>query len=328
MGSQSSKPRPSALPQPATGGPITYRRATPGDRGAALAISAHFPNDWLVYGIDQMTAQGRFFVAEQDGRVIAVCGYDGLGEVAWLQAMRVHPEVHNRGVATAFTVYIMEECRKAGFKVARLDTKADNYPVHRLAGGKLGFRPRGRFFVVEGPGDRFMPAGPPGGANIRPGSPADLEAAWAFLVRRVSEGHLDPFDLAPCPKHWWEIGNFDWGTLARWLESGHVLLAETGTGSVTGLAAWSRFTEEPEAGTERRESFVYVGVSYLEGDPATQAALLAAIVERSRVPAPPDVFYIGLLESQWRTVWPLLDPSWVSGPEGVFEAVIYDKELL
>lgn len=313
---------------------ITFRPATPADREVTLAISAHFENDWLAYAFDQSTAEGRFFVAEEAGRVIAVCGYADLGPVAWLQAMRVHPEAHNRGVATEFTLYLLDECRRKGFRTARLDTHVDNQPVHHLVGRKLGFRRRGTFFVAGAKAGIPIVTQPASTAGVREATTDDLEAAWAFLSRRAADGHLYPADLAPPVEHVWQLGDFDRDGLARRLEQGRVLLAED-AGGITGLGVWHRGVHEPdpdEAAPEGPDApppgpFVYGSVSYLEGDAPVQASLLQAALDRIGRPEPWSYFDLGLIESQWRSMQPLLDQGWLAGPDTIFEGVVYDKEL-
>jgi hypothetical protein len=82
---------------------LLFRPARPDDKQAVLAISAHFPNDWLRFAFDAMTEAGRLFVAEETGseataeRVVAVCGYNSIGDTAWLQAMRSTPTTTGAG---------------------------------------------------------------------------------------------------------------------------------------------------------------------------------------------------------------------------------------
>jgi GNAT superfamily N-acetyltransferase len=101
------------------------------DREGILALSSLFRNDWIPYAVDNILAQerGGFYVAELDGRVVAVCAAAGRGETAWLQAMRVDPDFQGRGVATALTAYVLDECLRLGCRSARLFTAVTNDPV-------------------------------------------------------------------------------------------------------------------------------------------------------------------------------------------------------
>ncbi len=235
-----STAKPSAHPaSPA----ITFRQATPADREATLAISARFTNDWIAYAFDQTVGEGKFFVAEEAGQVIAVCGYDDLGDTAWLQAMRVHPDYHRRGVATAFTLYLMDRCRELGFRRVRLDTQLKNDPVHHMM-AKLGFRRLGDISLAWFPYQDGLLAVPVGGApatglasgatpagalqgtTVRPADSADVEAIWAFLERRAAESKLHPFRLGSKPGSVFQIGDLDERRMAEWVAEGDVLVAE------------------------------------------------------------------------------------------------------
>lgn len=311
---------------------VTYRQATPADREATLAISAHFPNDWLAWGFDTMTKEGRFFVAEKGGRVIAVCGYQAIDQVAWFQAMRVAPEAHNRGVATDFTRFLMDECRRRGFHTARLDTEITNAPVHHLMGEKLGFRRRGELVVAgQELGGRVL-ARPTDTIGVRAATPEDLGPVWRFLTERVAAGLLHPADLAPPVEEPWQVGDFGRDQLARRLEQGAGLLAEV-DGVPAGLAVWYRTMMDDDGaeadadGAKPGRTRVYGCVTYLEGETPVQASLLQAALERIGDPLPFEYFNLGLVESQWRSIRPLLDQAWLAGPEAIFQAVIYDKDL-
>ncbi len=311
--------------------PASYRPATPADKPEVLAISAHFPNDWLAWGYDAMTEAGRFFVAEadeEDGPVIAGCGYEALGETAWLQAMRVHPDYHNRGVATSFTLYLMEHCRRAGFRRVRLDTALDNHPVHDMM-AKLGFRDRGNFHLCWQPYSGQPLAVPADTSAVRAGTPSDAEAIWAFLRLRAAAGRLDPVGLADRLGQIYQAADLDPDRLASSLAAGNVMVAQAAGSSgdlICGVALWCRMVEEVAAGSVHK-TFDHTDIAYLEGEPAVQAALLAAIFEAARRAGPVKLVQMGLLECQWRTVVSLLHPDWIPKPEDTFEATIYEKEL-
>lgn len=333
--------------------PIAYRPATADDVPAALAISAHFPDDWLRHGLGPMLEAGTLFVAEEAGpgpgrrpdpglgqgekprRMVAVCGYQVLGEVAWLQAMRVHPDYHNQGIATDFTRYILERCRRSGLRRARLDTTVDNHPVHHFIQEKLGFRALGNFcferraYDPDNPGGRLAepaPVSPEAPTSVRPGQPADLEAIWSFLERRAGDGHLAPAGLISPPDRGGDVVDFGRDELARWLAAGNVLVAEDESGdsgqSLTGVALWGRVVRIDQ-----------LRVTYLEGRPAVQAELLRTVLKHAVHPVPPHHVALRLPRTQWQTLAPLLEP--VRSPEdpspeadSFFEAVVYEKELL
>lgn len=325
---------------------FTYRLATPADKAEALAISAHFVNDWLGFGYDIMVKERRLYVAVDSGgtpaggdRLAAVCAYSPLGSTTWLEAMRVHPDYHRQGLATAFTLYLMEECRRAGFRRARLDTAIDNHPVHKMM-AKMGFRARGNFRLSWQPAAASPPLSAPADPSaVRPGTPADAEAAWAFLARRAAEGKLETLGLASALGHIFEVGDLEKEDLAGHLAAGHVLLAMAGPAgaiagpaspapAIAGLAIWSRMIE-PGAG-DNGEDLDHTDVAYLEGEPAVQAALLTAVFETASRTAPggPTAYLeLGLPESQWLTITPQLHPDWVARPDDTLAATVYEKDL-
>lgn len=365
--------QPPTTPTPTAGGPtprrptgrarITYRPATAADTEAALAISAHFPDDWLAHGIGPMLAAGTFFVAEvgpdpaegrADGaapvdeqaaglgdphpgrRVIAVCGYEVLGDVAWLQAMRVHPDYHNLGIATDFTRYLLERCRQAGLRRARLDTTVDNHPVHHFIQSKLGFRPRGNFcFARLGCDPDDPPALLPVTASapattapaapvVRKAQPRDFQRIWTYLEQQVASGQLAPAGLISPPDRGGDVIDFGPAELERWLEAGNVLVAEAG--GVTGVAFWGRAERARPSGPPLKQ----VRVTCLEGEPAVQVALLDAVLDLSANPVRPAQVALRLPRSQWLTLRPLLNPAALEAMEAAdhfFEAVVYEREL-
>ena len=89
---------------------------------------------------------GPFFVAEVDGRVVAMGKLTVVGErEAWLEGGRVAPRWRRKGLATALIAHRLAYAAKRGFTLARFSTASDNVPIHRAA-RRFGFR-RARAYV-------------------------------------------------------------------------------------------------------------------------------------------------------------------------------------
>lgn len=326
--------------------PFAFRRAGPEDRGRILALSSLFPNDWIPHALDDMLAEerGGFYVAELGGRLVAVCAAAGRGETAWLQAMRVHPDFQGRGVATALTAYILDECKRLGYRSARLFTAVTNDPVHRLIRGKLGFRARGRFVIADGIRDLRPFRQAPDLSRVRVGRPADLEDAWALCERAVREGAIDPPGLAAPPGDPWRVDDFTRETLAGHLEAGRMLVSErkararpgqagaegaTDTRAARGLdgfVLWHRPAGRPQEPEDQGDGGASATVFYLEATGETVASLLAAAVAAIQSGGTVTEMALSLPRSQWEKLMRVVRPGWPpAGPSE--EVVVYEKNL-
>ncbi len=105
---------------------------------------------------------GTLYVLEEDGQVCASMilnrhQAEAYAEMDWQypaepeQVLVIHtltmpPEMSGRGYGTRMVRFAMEEARRMGCKVIRLDTYVGNLPAQRLY-SKLGFRISGRKLV-------------------------------------------------------------------------------------------------------------------------------------------------------------------------------------
>jgi GNAT superfamily N-acetyltransferase len=309
--------------------PVTFRKAAPGDREAVLALSARLPNDWIPYEIDNMlrAERGGLYVAEANGRLAALCNAFITGDQAWLQAMRVDPDLHNRGIATTFTSFLLDQCGFERCRLARLSTDISNHTVHHLVGGKLGFRRLGRWVFFDLEEDIDGLTAPPDVSAVRPGLPADLDPAWDFLEGRFRTGAVKPVRLAPPHSSPWLLADLDRGVLEEHLRAGRVLLSFGGSpAAVDGIALWSFLTpDERPAQVEDVFGTGWMGLQYIEGSQAVAAALFAAAIAAG-VREGAGSMVLSLAGTQWETLRGALRPDW---PQGGFamDAVIYQKDL-
>ncbi|ABL88433.1 GCN5-related N-acetyltransferase [Pyrobaculum islandicum DSM 4184] len=85
--------------------------------------------------------EGRAYVAVLNGRIVAVAALVLIGKSAYLQGLRVRPELRGRGVGETTTRFLLEEARRRGAVVATLLVAEWNTPSHALV-KKVGFKPR------------------------------------------------------------------------------------------------------------------------------------------------------------------------------------------
>jgi len=306
---------------------VILRRAAPVDREGILEVSACFDNDWIPYAIDRLLGGvgcARFYVAEIGDRIAAVCAAEKQSGGAWLEAMRVRPDIQSRGLATALTEFILNDCAAWDCRFARLSTAVTNAPVHRLIGEKLGFHPLGRWVWAGGITDfQALPAaagaeaaGDPGVASVREARPDELERVWTFIQTRFRDGSVNPAHLVCPPEHRWSLVDFTRDVAGKLLESGAVLISESGpAAAIDALAVMM-----PESG--------HWGpcLAFLEGVPPRVRALLAAALSRAAGSDPRQELLINLPASQWETLRRVVRPGWPpDGPS--MEAVIYHREL-
>ncbi|MEW6032042.1 MAG: GNAT family N-acetyltransferase [Bacillota bacterium] len=347
--------------------PLTMRRATPADRDAVLAISAHYENNWLPYVIDGVLRdrRGGLYVAEwreddRPGRVVAVAHAAVKGDEAWLEAMRVDPGFVGRGVATALTVWMMERCRENGCRWVGLATEVTNAPVHRLIGGKLGFREMGRWVWFDDISDfeafstelgpdaapdappgagrdaapDAAPDAPPGAgrdaapdaARVSRGSPEDVPEVWDFLNGRKAAGLVRPEGLVGQAVSPWRLEKLTRARLSRHARAGRLLVSRERPGGagtpVDGFALLSLFP---------RSSFVpggpgWASLFYLEGDAPATGALLAAVLREIRACGSIGVLILSLPGTQAKRLPAVTRSGWPPGGQAM-EAVIYQKDL-
>jgi len=123
---------------------VVIRRARPADeRDVRAAVRTIWGGQDRVPALfDRWVTHrtGPFFVAEVDGRVVAMGKLTVVGErEAWLEGGRVAPRWRRKGLATALIAHRLAYAAKRGFTLARFSTASDNVPIHRAA-RRFGFR--------------------------------------------------------------------------------------------------------------------------------------------------------------------------------------------
>ena len=91
-----------------------------------------------------------WYVAVLHGRVVGCCQavFPRDGD-AWLQWMRIEPEVQNSGVGGLFIDYVEERAVESGARFLRLSTLNTNGRVHYLMGGLRGYTEWARWTRLE-----------------------------------------------------------------------------------------------------------------------------------------------------------------------------------
>ncbi len=169
------------------------RPALPEDREAIVAFTQEtFPwGDYIDRVFDDWLARpdGLTLVAEVHGRAVGLARASLLSPTeAWVQGLRVHPEHRRRRLGYALLNRLAEWAAGQGARVIRLSSEDSNTAAAALI-PTVGFRPAGRWMIVEKDGLR---AGPvprrnggkraPAADRLRPAPPAEADAAmisWA-----------------------------------------------------------------------------------------------------------------------------------------------------
>src|SRR5437867_1613208 len=138
---------------------------------------------------------GPFFVAEVDGRVVAMGKLTVVGErEAWLEGGRVAPRWRRKGLATALIAHRLAYAAKRGFTVARFSTASDNVPIHRAA-RRFGFRRARAYVRYEARAARGEPPGRARPNDVRAilrlaGPYVRIPAGWEWRALTVSDVRL------------------------------------------------------------------------------------------------------------------------------------------
>ena len=189
---------------------FSFRPARPPDRERVLAFCER---TWE-YGdyIDRVWAD--WLNDPETELLVAVDSQDtpvGLGHVrlassdeAWLEGLRVDPEVRQHGLAGVISRAAVETAQRRGATTVRFMTLASNTPVHRLA-ARLGFERRGTiaFWRAEALTDRPAAFGP---------GREEPDAVAAFIAGRDSVRALDGL----ISSHW-TFARATGPLLRRWL---------------------------------------------------------------------------------------------------------------
>lgn len=193
---------------------ILIRPASVADKATVVEFTQHTweHGDYIpeVYDAWLVDPRGPLLVAEEEGKVIAISKVTFLGpQQAWLEGLRVHPEHRRHGVARRFLAHQLAVAREKGARVVRLATAWNNYPIHKIA-AEQGMCHVATFvpFIAE------AEVGP---IRARVLSPADLDAAWAFVLASDTYRHsVRLYDQG------WAWKELDKETVAEGLQKGDV----------------------------------------------------------------------------------------------------------
>lgn len=188
---------------------LLFRRALPEDVEEIVSFTRNTWEwgDYVPKVIGRWVEEGAAYVAEVDGVVAAVAALRLVGRSAYLQGLRVRPEMRGRGIGLFMTRAMAGEARRLGARVAAL-LVAEWNEASRRAVERAGFRHRLTVYggVAASPGGgRCLSGleayeavsealGRTGGYGCLPDEPWTCTAltAWDVLDRGrpCLEGHL------------------------------------------------------------------------------------------------------------------------------------------
>ena len=120
---------------------VTYRQMCPEDVPFSSRLEEETfsmpwsPDDFL----DMIRKEdARYYVAEEDGRVMGGCGVLLIVGEGNITNVVIAPEARNRGIGTGLLRYMMEEGKKDGLTAYTLEVRVSNAPAIHVY-EKLGF---------------------------------------------------------------------------------------------------------------------------------------------------------------------------------------------
>jgi len=130
-------------------GNLVCRPALAKDTDEVMELCSHIweGGDYIPQVWDEWLADpdGLLGVAELGGRVVGVFKLTRFAEKEWyLEGLRVHPEVQERGIASHIHDYVLETWHQMGSGILRLTTGSYNVKVHRMC-ERSGFIRTGEF---------------------------------------------------------------------------------------------------------------------------------------------------------------------------------------
>lgn len=123
---------------------VIIRMARPSDRNQILAFTRNTFSwgDYLDQTWDDWVdgRDGRLLVAQVGGKSVGIVHVRLMGKrEAWCEGMRVHPDYRKKGVASSLNAQALDFARRAGCRIARLETSSSNFPA-QSAIASLGYR--------------------------------------------------------------------------------------------------------------------------------------------------------------------------------------------
>jgi GNAT superfamily N-acetyltransferase len=185
--------------------PFQMRLARPEDKAAVTEIAfAIDPEDYVPEFFDEFVAGGRFWVAEQDGRVIGCHAHDwAVPGQMYLFAMRLDPAMQGKGIGSAYCRAQIERGVQLGARELWLNSVVGNVVAHRTV-EKNGFVKRGEWICYDQLPVDMLPPGP--SAKARAGRSADLPLLAPFralFLGDVMGGPDDPYHTASARDEDW-----------------------------------------------------------------------------------------------------------------------------
>lgn len=124
---------------------VIYRRMTPEDVPPISRLEEDtFSMPWSADSFLEMIGKedARYYVAEEDGRILGGCGVLMIAGEGNITNVVVTPEDRNRGIATAMLRHLMAEGDKEGLMAYTLEVRVSNAAAIHVY-EKLGFESAG-----------------------------------------------------------------------------------------------------------------------------------------------------------------------------------------
>ncbi|MGB8956946.1 MAG: GNAT family N-acetyltransferase, partial [Tumebacillaceae bacterium] len=152
-----------------------------------------------------------WYLAVLHGRVVGCCQavFPRDGD-AWLQWMRIDPEVQNSGVGGRFIDYVEERAVARGARALRLSTLSTNGRVHYLMGGLRGYTEWARWTRLE---DLKRKAVRERVVRHDVQRAEDADEVMDWLV--TQPGFHAAFEAVTCPTDFRKFVTLDWRLLAE-----------------------------------------------------------------------------------------------------------------
>jgi ribosomal-protein-alanine N-acetyltransferase len=120
---------------------VTYRQMTPADVPFISKLESEtFSMPWSAESFLEMIEKedARYYVAEEDGRLLGGCGVLMIVGEGSITNVVVAPEMRNKGVGTGLLQHMMKEGQKEGLTAYTLEVRVSNtQAIHVYE--KLGF---------------------------------------------------------------------------------------------------------------------------------------------------------------------------------------------
>ncbi len=177
-------------------GELEVRPARAEDRDAVLAFCDRIGGEqdyvrwvWEDWLREEREGRGTLLVGVLDGRSVGIIHMRMLSEdEAWIEGIRVDPDVQRRGIARVLTSKAMVAARERGAAVVRLFVDAGNVASQGLV-ARFGFTRVAEVVYYSAPALEGAPRADDGARLVTAGED-DFERIWAWL----EQSNLTPFN--------------------------------------------------------------------------------------------------------------------------------------